>query len=429
VNSIGHLVQSKAEDRSAPTLAIRSPFQDLRQQAHKLERILVVLVGIIALLPTSLFFILGVRHLQGDAELAVEHIGFMLEGIHGQSPERPRLSKLLEEEMHLTGIASLRLTGTRNRTMLALGHAANSFLPIRVQSNLSPTLLPFQTIAVEMDTNPLLFESGRIFAIHLVVAALLILLIHRFSVPALDKAIAQLEKTQAQLIHSEKMSAIGEIYAGLTHEINNPLGVMIGKLELLLKSAKDRQWPPDLTRDLETINRNGLRIAELIRSLLIFARKNTFNFSATPLNSTITEVLELVEKPFAKHAIRIETDFDPKLPDCHGSSNHLQQVFLNLLNNARDAMPAGGTITLRTYSKDHAVAAEVEDTGTGMSPENRKRVFEPFFTTKGLGKGTGLGLPVAYGIIKTHGGEIEVESTPGKGTLFRVTVPMEGTGR
>ncbi len=388
-----------------------------------------MLVGIIALLPTTLFFGLGIRHFQSNAELAVEHIGFMLEGIHGASPERPRLSKLLQEEMHLTGIASLRLTGTRNRTMLALGRSASSFLPVRAQSNLSPSLTPFQTIIVEMDSNPLLFESGRIFAIHLVVAALLILLIHRFSVPALDKAIAQLEKTQAQLIHSEKMSAIGEIYAGLTHEINNPLGVMIGKLEMLLKSAKERQWPPELTRDLETVNRNGLRIAELIRSLLIFARKNTFNFSATALNDTIAEVLELVEKPFARQGIRIETHFDPKLPFCHGSPGHLQQVFLNLLNNARDAMPNGGTISLRTYVKNHLVTAEVEDTGIGMTAENLKRAFEPFFTTKGLGKGTGLGLSVAYGIIKTHGGEIEVESMPGKGTLFRVTVPMEGTGR
>jgi signal transduction histidine kinase len=411
------------------TVTPRSPFQDLKTQTRKLERILFVLVGIIALLPTSVFFVLGVRHLQADAELAVEHIAFMLAGIHGASPERPRLSQILEEEMHLTGIASLRLMGARNRTMLILGQSAHSFLPIRAQLNLSPSLVPFQTIAVEMDSNPLLFQLGRIFAIHLVVAALLILLIYRFSIPALDKAIAQLETTQAQLIHSEKMSAIGEIYAGLTHEINNPLGIMIGKLELLLKSAKDRQLPPELIRDLEIINRNGLRIAELIRSLLIFARKNTFNFSSTALNHSISEVLELVEKPFAKQGIRIETHFDSKLPCCHGSPGHLQQVFLNLLNNARDAMPNGGTITLRTYGKDHSIAAEVEDTGIGITPENRNRVFEPFFTTKGLGKGTGLGLSVAYGIIKTHGGEIEVESMPGKGTLFRVVVPMERTGQ
>lgn len=313
--------------------------------------------------------------------------------------------------------------------MLSLGRPASSFFPVRAQSNLPSSLVPFKTIVVEMDSDPLLFQSSRIFAIHLLVAAVLILLIHRFSIPALDKAIGQLEATQAQLIHSEKMSAIGEIYAGLTHEINNPLGVMIGKLELLLKSAPERQFSPELTRDLEIINRNGLRIAELIRSLLIFSRKNTFNFSPTALNHTISEVLELIEKPFVKQAIRIENHFDPKLSYCHGSPGHLQQVFFNLLNNARDAMPKGGTIMLRTYGKDGSVIAEVEDTGVGIAPENRKRVFEPFFTTKGLGKGTGLGLSVAYGIIKTHGGDIEVESTPGKGTLFRVILPIEGTGR
>ncbi|MGE5819669.1 MAG: sensor histidine kinase, partial [Deltaproteobacteria bacterium] len=327
------------------TPAPRSPFQDLRKQAHKLERILFVLIGIIALLPTSVFFVLGVRQLHANAYLAAEHISFMLERIHAVNPENPRLPNVLQQEMHLAGIASLKLTGTRNRTMLALGQPGNSFIPIRAQLNLSPPLLPFLTIAVEMDSNRLLFQSGRIFAIHLVVAAILILLIHRFSIPALDKAITQLETTQAQLIHSEKMSAIGEIYAGLTHEINNPLGIMIGKLELLLKSAKDRPLPPELVLDLEIINRNSLRIAELIRSLLIFARKNTFIFSPTALNHTISEVVELIEKPFAKQAIRIENHFDPKLSHCHGSSGHLQQVFLNLLNNARDAMPQGGTIT------------------------------------------------------------------------------------
>jgi signal transduction histidine kinase len=412
-----------------PALPPRSPFLDLRKQAHKLERILFVLVGIIALLPTSVFFVLGVRHLQANARLAAEHIGFMLEDIHGANPERPRLPKLLEQEMRLTGIASLKLTGTRDRTMLNLGRPANSFFPVRAQSDLPSSLVPFKTIIVEMDSDPLVFQSSRIFAIHLLVAAVLIFLIHRFSIPALDKAIAQLETTQAQLIHSEKMSAIGEIYAGLTHEINNPLGVMIGKLELLLKFAPEHRLSPELRRDLEIINRNGLRIAELIRSLLIFSRKNTFNFSATALNHTIGEVLELVDKPFAKQGIRIESHFDPKLSYCNGSPGHLQQVFLNLLNNARDAMPKGGTIMLRTYGKNGSVIAEVEDTGVGIAPENRKRLFEPFFTTKGLGKGTGLGLSVAYGIIKTHGGDIEVESTPGKGTLFRVILPIGETGR
>jgi two-component system NtrC family sensor kinase len=234
-----------------------------------------------------------------------------------------------------------------------------------------------------------------------------------------------LEMTQAQLIHSEKMSALGEIYAGLTHEINNPLGIMIGKLELALKMAKERQLPAELTRDLEIVTRNGLRISELVRSLLIFSRKSTLSFTETALNHVIAEVVELVDKPYAKQHIQIERRFDPKLPYCHGSAGHLHQVFLGLLNNARDAMPQGGTITLRTYVNSHFLIAEVEDTGTGMSPDVKARIFEPFFTTKGVGKGTGLGLSVAYGIIKTHGGDITVESTPGKGSLFRLMLPIE----
>jgi len=184
--------------------------------------------------------------------------------------------------------------------------------------------------------------------------------------------------------------------------------------------------PADLTRDLEIITRNGFRIAELIRSLLLFSKKNTLIFAATALNHVIAEVVELVDKPYAKQQVQIETRFDPKLPYCQGSAGHLHQVFLGLLNNARDAMPQGGTIKLRTYVNSHYLIAEVEDTGTGMTPDVKARMFEPFFTTKGVGKGTGLALSVAYGIIKTHGGDITVESTPGKGSLFRVMLPIEG---
>ena len=184
--------------------------------------------------------------------------------------------------------------------------------------------------------------------------------------------------------------------------------------------------PADLTRDLEIITRNGLRISELVRSLLIFSRKSTLSFTETALNHVIAEVVELVDKPYAKQQIQIESRFDPKLPCCQASAGHLHQVFLGLLSNARDAMPQGGTITLRTYVNSHFVIAEVEDTGTGMAPDVKARIFEPFFTTKGVGKGTGLGLSVAYGIIKTHGGDITAESTPGKGSLFRLMLPIGG---
>ena len=402
-----------------------SQFQDLRKHARRLERLLLVLVAIIAILPTSVVFVLGLSHLQSDAQHATEHVVFLIKEIHTANPEHQRLAELVQEEMRLNRVSALRLMGTGVEPVLSLGQARESFLPIRARTDLPSSLAPFKSISIELDSSPLLLQSGRIFAIHLVVAALLMFLLHRFSLPPIEKALEQLEMTQAQLIHSEKMSALGEIYAGLTHEINNPLGIMIGKLELALKMAKERQLPADLTRDLEIVTRNGLRISELIRSLLIFSRKSTLSFTETALNHVIAEVVELVDKPYAKQHIQIERRFDPKLPYCHGSAGHLHQVFLGLLNNARDAMPQGGTITLRTYVNSHFLIAEVEDTGTGMPPDVKARIFEPFFTTKGVGKGTGLGLSVAYGIIKTHGGDITVESTPGKGSLFRLMLPIE----
>jgi signal transduction histidine kinase len=402
-----------------------SQFQDLRKHARRLERLLFVLVAIIAILPTSVFFVLGLSHLRSDAQHATEHVVFVMKEIHAANPEHKRLAELLQQEMRLNRVSALRLMGSGVEPVLSLGQARGTFLSIRARTDLPPSLAPLQSISIELDSDPLLLQSGRIFLIHLVVAALLVLLLHRFFIPAIENALKQLEMTQAQLIHSEKLSALGEIYAGLTHEINNPLGIMIGKLELALKMAKERQLPADLTRDLEIVTRNGLRIAELIRSLLIFSRKNTLSFTETALNQIIAEVVELVDKPYARHHIQIERRFDPKLPHCHGSAGHLHQVFLGLLNNARDAMPQGGTITLRTYVNSHFLIAEVEDTGTGMAPDVQARIFEPFFTTKGVGKGTGLGLSVAYGIIKTHGGDITVESAPGKGSLFRLMLPIE----
>ena len=409
--------------------ADNSPFQDLRKHARRVERVLFVLVGVIAILPTTFFFVAGFGHLQREAQRAVEQVRFLLVEVHVHNPGRQGLATLLQKEMQLNNIASLRLMGTQNRTMLKLSQSVDSLFPVRVEAALPASLAPFTAISVEMDSNPLLGQAARVLGIHLVVAALLTLLLHRFFIPALEKAIEQLETTQIELIHSEKMGAIGEIYAGLTHEINNPLGVMIGKLELVLKMAKRLALAPNFTRDLEIINRNALRITELIRSLLVFSRKDTFNFSPTALNDVIHEVVELVDKPYAKQGIRIETQFDGKLPLCHASRGHLQQVFLNLLNNARDAMPHGGTIMLRTLTNGRRLTAEIEDNGTGMLPETQSRIFQPFYTTKGVGKGTGLGLSVAYGIIKTHGGNIEVESELGRGTLFRITLPMEGPGQ
>jgi signal transduction histidine kinase len=214
------------------------------------------------------------------------------------------------------------------------------------------------------------------------------------------------------------------MYAGLAHEINNPLGILLSRVRLMLGAASQRNFNGDLIRDLEMIDRHGSRIAEIVRSLLAFSRKTAFELGDTDVNGVVQETLALVEKPFGKHGVKVLSTLDPRLPSVLGSRDHLQQVFLNLLTNARDAMPSGGTVTVRTYRDNGNVVAEVEDTGVGMPEDVADRVFEPFFTTKQREHGTGLGLSVSQSILSAHGGHVEVESEPGQGALFRVTLPI-----
>jgi signal transduction histidine kinase len=141
------------------------------------------------------------------------------------------------------------------------------------------------------------------------------------------------------------------------------------------------------------------------------------------VNGVIGETVALVEPLFARQGIGVQLFLDRSLPRVRASAQHLQQVFLNLVNNAHDAMPDGGTLTLRTYRDGSSLVAEVRDTGRGIPPEIQPRVFEPFFTTKDVGKGTGLGLAVSYGIVRAHGGDLTVESRQGDGAVFRVILP------
>jgi signal transduction histidine kinase len=241
---------------------------------------------------------------------------------------------------------------------------------------------------------------------------------------SLRNAINEVERTHVELLHSAKLGAVGEMYAGLAHEINNPLGILLSRVRLMLGAASQRNFNGELIRDLEMIDRHGSRIAEIVRSLLAFSRKTAFELGDTDVNAVVQETLALVEKPFGKHGVKVLSTLDPRLPSVLGSRDHLQQVFLNLLTNARDAMPSGGTVTVRTYRANGHVVAEVEDTGVGMPEDVADRVFEPFFTTKQREHGTGLGLSVSQSILSAHGGHVEVESEPGQGALFRVTLPI-----
>jgi hypothetical protein len=231
---------------------------------------------------------------------------------------------------------------------------------------------------------------------------------------------AELER---RLVQADKLSSIGLLAAGVAHEVNTPLAVISTYAQMLAKQISgDAQKAPLL----EKIARQTFRASEIVNSLLNFSRTSPIEFVALDLNKVVRETLTLVEHQFATAGIRAEVALEETLPRIRGNPGKLQQVFLNLFLNARDAMESGGRLTVTTSrggSGRRSVRVSVGDTGTGIAPENLARLFDPFFTTKGARKGTGLGLSVSYGIVREHGGEIEVESELGKGARFGLSFP------
>ncbi len=228
-------------------------------------------------------------------------------------------------------------------------------------------------------------------------------------------------RMEEQMAQNEKLSSLGLLAAGVAHEVNTPLAVISNYVQMLSK-----QVPQDDARQktIEKIVKQTFRASEIVNNLLNFSRTGAAEFVEINLNSILDETLSLVQHPFKTGRVTVIRHFGESLPFVLGSSTKLQQVFLNLFMNARDAMPSGGMLEVRTYARYGSVEVEVTDTGTGIRPEHLNRVFDPFFTTKSSGRGTGLGLSVSYGIVKEHAGKMEVRSTPDKGTSFRVEFPV-----
>jgi hypothetical protein len=237
---------------------------------------------------------------------------------------------------------------------------------------------------------------------------------------------AELEQ---RLVQADKLTSIGLLAAGVAHEVNTPLAVISTYAQMLAKQvAEDSQK----SLILEKIAKQTFRASEIVNSLLNFSRTSTTSFGAVNVNKVVQETLSLLEHQLTKSGIQIKTDMDPNLPAVHGNAGKLQQVFLNLILNARDAMTAGGTaggtIELRSWAEGSGARIEVSDTGHGIAPENLHRIYDPFFTTKAARKGTGLGLSVTYGIIQEHGGSIEVFNRRDGGATFRVELPLAVPG-
>jgi two-component system, NtrC family, sensor kinase len=228
---------------------------------------------------------------------------------------------------------------------------------------------------------------------------------------------AELER---RLVQADKLSSIGLLAAGVAHEVNTPLAVISSYAQMLTKQvAGDEQK----SRMLEKISRQTFRASEIVNSLLNFSRTWTSEVAEIQVNFVIQETLALLEHQLRKAGVEVRTDLDSELEPIRGNQGKLQQVFLNLFLNARDAMEPSGVLHVVTRRGAKGVEVDVIDTGHGIAPEHMGRIYDPFFTTKGVKKGTGLGLSVTYGIIQEHGGAIEAVSRPGEGTCFHLEFP------
>jgi signal transduction histidine kinase len=268
---------------------------------------------------------------------------------------------------------------------------------------------------------------------------------------------------QAAMLQSEKLASLGQLAAGVAHEINNPLAFVSNNLAVLQRDARElagalalclRAGPvltdhaPDLWAELSDLDeridlrytaenlpdlanrsREGLRrIQEIVKDLREFARLDIGEETDVDLNSGVTSTANIIAGRAKAADVRIELDLAP-VPAVPGNPGKINQVVMNLLANAVEACHAGGRVTARTRCADHAVRIEVEDTGDGIDPAIANRLFDPFFTTKPPGHGTGLGLTISYGIVRDHGGAIDFVTRPGKGSIFRVLLPLEHQGR
>jgi len=231
-----------------------------------------------------------------------------------------------------------------------------------------------------------------------------------------------LEKSQEQLVQSERLASIGQLAAGVAHQVNNPLGGILLHAHLLLEDL--RRDDPQMPR-VETIVKEADRCKEIVGGLLNFARQSRPNFVDYPINKIVENVLEYASKEGKLSAIEVKAQLDPSLPPAYVDPHQLTQAFENIVNNAIEAMPEGGelSVSTRNLPAERMVEVTIADTGCGIPEEHLPKLFTPFFSTKEMGKGTGLGLAIAYGIIKTHKGSIDVKSEFGKGTVFTLRIP------
>jgi two-component system NtrC family sensor kinase len=231
-------------------------------------------------------------------------------------------------------------------------------------------------------------------------------------------------QNQEKLMRSDRLAMIGQLAAGVAHEINNPLASI-----LLFSRLVAQQVPPDsrMKENLDRIEKETKRCHSIVQSLLDFSRQHEPSVERVDINALLDSTLILFESQYLFHNIQVTKNYHPDLPAIQADPSQLQQVFMNVIINAVDAMKGKGQLTIETgpSGEDGFIEISISDAGCGIAPENINRIFDPFFTTKGVGHGTGLGLSVSYGIIQRHNGDIAVSSAPGVGSTFTITLPSK----
>src|SRR6202162_2435195 len=300
----------------------------------------------------------------------------------------------------------------------AVGHQLNLLLPEELSREINARRDDEQITGIYKQR---LQHHGKLLTLNVSITPLVSKSGDRIGRLLLFDDVTQRERMEEQMTQTEKLTSLGLLAAGVAHEVNTPLAVISNYIQMLAK-----QMPEVDPRQaiIEKIVKQTFRASEIVNNLLNFSRTGATEFTEGNLNAVVEEVLTLVAHPFRTAQVQVMRNLQQELPAVLGSNNKLQQVFLNLFLNARDSMPSGGVMQIRTAAHNGSVEVEIVDTGGGIPRENLNRIFDPFFTTKSSGRGTGLGLSVSYGIVKEHAGKVDVRSTPGKGTSFRLEFPV-----
>ena len=245
----------------------------------------------------------------------------------------------------------------------------------------------------------------------------------------IERQYTELKQANQQLLHTAKLASVGQFVGGIAHEINNPTGIVVARADYLADTAEEMALAPSFREDIEVIRRQANRISKIVRDLLVFSRPSVVKLESTDLNSVVKRTLALVQPALDRWNIELHYSTADSLPPIQGDSDRLEQVFINIVNNAVDAMPTGGQLRVETgIDHDKNVYVRFTDTGAGIDKEHLGNIFDPFFTTKRPDKGSGLGLAVSYGFIRDHNGSIDVESQPGQGSTFTVRLPRGDLG-